>query len=124
MPGSPLLQSGRVALILPRAPKLRTDPGSRLGRRRISHDEEHMLHIVWMIIVGFVAGLVARAIVPGIDAMGFWMTTGLGILGSVVGGFISRVFSRPAAGAAFHPAGFVMSIVGAIIVLYAARMMH
>jgi uncharacterized membrane protein YeaQ/YmgE (transglycosylase-associated protein family) len=83
-----------------------------------------MFHILWMIVVGFVAGLIARAIFPGLDAMGFWMTTGLGIAGSFVGGLISRVFSKPADGSAFHPAGILMSIVGAIIVLWVARMLQ
>ena len=83
-----------------------------------------MLNIIWMIIIGFIAGLIARAIVPGVDAMGFWMTTGLGILGSVVGGLVSRIFSKPADGAMFHPAGILLSIVGAIIVLYVAKMMR
>ncbi|MEO8137123.1 MAG: GlsB/YeaQ/YmgE family stress response membrane protein [Betaproteobacteria bacterium] len=80
-----------------------------------------MFHILWMIIVGFIAGLIARWLVPGLDAMGFWMTTGLGIVGAFVGGFVSRLFSKPADGAAFHPAGILMSIVGAVIVLIIAR---
>ena len=83
-----------------------------------------MLNILWMIIVGFIAGLIARALVPGMDAMGFWMTTGLGILGSVVGGLISRGFSKPADGTSFVRAGLLMSIVGAIIVLVIARMIR
>jgi uncharacterized membrane protein YeaQ/YmgE (transglycosylase-associated protein family) len=49
---------------------------------------------------------------------GFLMTTLLGIVGSIVGGFIARLFSKPAQGAPFHPAGFIMSIIGAIIVLF------
>ena len=83
-----------------------------------------MFHIIWMIIIGFIAGWIARAILPGADQMGFWMTAGLGMVGSFVGGFISRLFSRPADGAMFHPAGILMSIIGAIIVLYVARMMR
>lgn len=80
-----------------------------------------MFHIIWMIIIGFIAGLIARWIVPGVDAMGFWMTAGLGIVGAFVGGLISRLFSKPADGSMFHPAGLLMSIVGAIVVLYLAR---
>jgi len=80
-----------------------------------------MFHIIWMIIIGFIAGLIARWIVPGVDAMGFWMTAGLGIVGAFVGGFISRLFSKPADGSMFHPAGLLMSIIGAIVVLYLAR---
>jgi uncharacterized membrane protein YeaQ/YmgE (transglycosylase-associated protein family) len=83
-----------------------------------------MFHIIWMIIVGFVVGLIARAIIPGADALGFWMTAGLGIVGSFVGGFISRIFSKPADGAMFHPAGIIMSIIGAAIVLYVSKMIH
>ncbi len=40
-----------------------------------------MLHIIWSIIVGFIVGLIARAIVPGADPMGFWFTSFLGIGG-------------------------------------------
>ena len=83
-----------------------------------------MFHVLWMIVVGFVAGLIARALMPGLDAMGFWMTAGLGIVGSFLGGFLSRAFSKPAEGAAFHPAGILMSIIGAIIVLWVARMLR
>jgi len=83
-----------------------------------------MFHILWMIIVGAIAGYIARAIMPGADALGFWMTVGLGIVGSFIGGFISRLWSRPPDGAIFHPAGIIMSIIGAIIVLYLSRYMH
>ena len=77
-----------------------------------------MLHIIWSIIIGFIVGLIARAVMPGVDAMGFWMTTLIGIGGSLVGGFIGSLIKRPADGAMFHPAGFIMSIIGALIVLW------
>lgn len=76
-----------------------------------------MFHILWSIIVGFIVGLIARAVVPGAQHMGFIATTILGILGSVVGGFIGRMFSRPPEGSKFHAAGFLMSIVGAIVLV-------
>ncbi|TMP92957.1 MAG: GlsB/YeaQ/YmgE family stress response membrane protein [Verrucomicrobia bacterium] len=76
-----------------------------------------MLHIIWSIIIGFVVGLVARAVMPGVQHIGFIMTTLLGIGGSIVGGLIGRLFSKPAPGSAFHPAGFILSIIGAIILL-------
>ena len=66
-----------------------------------------MLHIV----VGFIVGLIASAIMH--THMGFIGTTVLGILGSVIGGLIARLFSRPAEGSRLHPAGFLMSIIGA-----------
>jgi uncharacterized membrane protein YeaQ/YmgE (transglycosylase-associated protein family) len=80
-----------------------------------------MLHIIWSIIVGFVVGLIARALMPGIDHLGFWMTSLIGIGGSVVGGIIGMIVKRPVPGSAFHPAGFLLSIIGAVILLYALR---
>jgi uncharacterized membrane protein YeaQ/YmgE (transglycosylase-associated protein family) len=77
-----------------------------------------MLHIIWSIIVGFIVGLVARAIMPGIQHFSFIMTTLLGIGGSIIGGLIARLFSKPAPGSSFHPAGFIMSIIGALILLF------
>jgi uncharacterized membrane protein YeaQ/YmgE (transglycosylase-associated protein family) len=77
-----------------------------------------MLHIIWSIIVGFIIGLVARAVMPGAQHLGFIMTTLLGVGGSILGGLIGRLFSRPEPGSAFHPAGFIMSIIGALILLF------
>jgi uncharacterized membrane protein YeaQ/YmgE (transglycosylase-associated protein family) len=77
-----------------------------------------MLHIIWYIIVGFIVGLIARAIMPGEQHLGFIVTTLLGIGGSIVGGLISRLFSKPAPGSTFHPAGLILSIIGAIILLF------
>ncbi len=68
-----------------------------------------MLHIIWSIIIGFIVGLCARAIMPGVQHLGFIMTTLLGIGGSIIGGLIGRLFSRPTPGSAFHTAGFIVS---------------
>jgi uncharacterized membrane protein YeaQ/YmgE (transglycosylase-associated protein family) len=76
-----------------------------------------MLHILWSIIVGFIVGLIARAVVPGTQKMGFVATVVLGILGSILGGFIGRAISKPPEGSKFHPAGFFLSLAGAIILL-------
>jgi len=75
-----------------------------------------MLHIIWSIIVGFVVGLIANFLMGA--HMGFIETTLLGIVGSVVGGLIARIFSKPADGSFFHPAGFILSIIGAMIVVF------
>ena len=80
-----------------------------------------MLHYLWMLIVGIVAGLIARFVLPGADQMGLLMTGVLGIAGSFVGGAISRLFSKPADGSSFHAAGFLMSIIGAVVLLLAWR---
>jgi uncharacterized membrane protein YeaQ/YmgE (transglycosylase-associated protein family) len=83
-----------------------------------------MLHIIWSIIVGFFIGVIARAIMPGAEHMRFWATALVGIAGSIVGGLIARLFSSPKAGQSFHPAGLIMSVIGAIIVLFALGHMH
>jgi len=80
-----------------------------------------MFHLIWSIIVGFFVGLIARAIIPGADHMGFWMTAGVGIVGSLIGGLIGNLISRPPPGSKFHPAGFFMSILGAIILMLVLR---
>jgi len=76
-----------------------------------------MLHIIWSIIVGFIVGLIAKFFVTSAGPMGFWLTSFVGIGGSIVGGLLARLFSKPQDGAFFHPAGFIMSIIGAIILL-------
>jgi len=74
-------------------------------------------HVIWSLIVGLVVGALARLLVPGHQDLGMLMTSILGIVGSFVGGFIGSLISRPPEGASFHPAGFVMSIIGAVILL-------
>ncbi len=76
-----------------------------------------IIGIIGTIIVGFIVGLLARFFYPGAVNMGFWMTTLLGVAGSVVGGFISSLIWRSPDGR-FHPAGWIMSIIGAIILLW------
>jgi uncharacterized membrane protein YeaQ/YmgE (transglycosylase-associated protein family) len=83
-----------------------------------------MLHLFWSVLTGLVIGLLARALLPGADQMGLLATSLLGIAGSFVGGLIGRLIHPPEEGAAFHPAGFFMSIVGAIVLLYAFRLMQ
>ena len=80
-----------------------------------------MFHLLWMFIVGLVVGAIARWIMPGVDNMGLLMTGLLGIAGSFVGGFIARLFSKPADGAIVHPAGLILSVIGALILIFVAR---
>jgi uncharacterized membrane protein YeaQ/YmgE (transglycosylase-associated protein family) len=81
-------------------------------------DTVGIMHMIWSVIVGFVVGLIARAVMPGAQSMGFIMTSVVGIVGSFVGGFLGSLISKPAEGSRFHAAGFFMSIVGAIVVLW------
>jgi uncharacterized membrane protein YeaQ/YmgE (transglycosylase-associated protein family) len=73
--------------------------------------------IIGMIIVGFIVGLLARFIYPGAVNLGFWMTSLLGIGGALVGGVLSSLIWR-SPGGKFHPAGWFLSIVGALILLW------
>jgi len=77
-----------------------------------------MLHYLWMFIIGIIVGAIARLIMPGAQSMGILMTGVLGVAGSFVGGLIARIFSNPPEGAPFHPAGIILSIVGALILLF------
>ena len=80
-----------------------------------------LFSILWSIVIGFVVGLIARALLPGSDSLGFIATSALGIVGSFVGGFVGGLISKPPEGAKFHPAGFLMSVVGAVILLFLWR---
>ena len=83
-----------------------------------------VMHIVWFFIVGFVVGLVARAITPGVDHMGLVATSVLGIIGSFVGGFLGSVIWKPQEGASVHPGGFILSVVGAVLLLVVWHHLH
>ena len=80
-----------------------------------------MFHLIWMLIVGLVVGAIARWLLPGAQEMGWLMTALVGIAGSFVGGFIARLFSKPADGAVVHPAGLILSVIGAMILLFVAK---
>jgi uncharacterized membrane protein YeaQ/YmgE (transglycosylase-associated protein family) len=73
------------------------------------------MDIIIMIIVGFIVGLIARAIMPGDQSMGIILTTILGIVGAVVAGFLGRTLGWYGPS---EPAGWIASVVGAIIVLF------
>ena len=73
-----------------------------------------MLGIIWTIIIGFIAGLIARAVHPGDDKPGFIMTAVLGVAGSFLANFIGQALGWYKAGDA---AGFIASVVGAVVLL-------
>lgn len=74
-----------------------------------------MLSLIGAVIIGFFAGLIARAIHPGDDKAGFIVTAVLGIIGSLLATYLGRALGWYADGQA---AGFVMSVVGAIVILF------
>ena len=78
--------------------------------------------IITMIIVGAIAGFLARALVPGDDSMSIVATIVLGIVGSLIGGFLGYVlFGKDISEGALQPAGIIGSILGAIIALLVWR---
>jgi uncharacterized membrane protein YeaQ/YmgE (transglycosylase-associated protein family) len=80
---------------------------------------EMVMGLLFFIVFGFVVGLVARAIMPGEQRMGLLMTTGLGVVGSFLGGVLSSLFTKQRV-MDFHPAGIIGSVIGALVVLFIA----
>ena len=76
------------------------------------------IHLIVWIVVGFIVGLIARAIYPGAQSLNFLTTTIIGILGSVVGGLVARLLFKPSPGAKLHAPGLILSVLGALLVLY------
>ena len=77
-----------------------------------------MLGFFWWLIIGLVAGGLARLMMPGRQPMGLVLTMILGLVGSVVGGFVSSlIFGYDPREPGFHAGGLIMSTIGAILVL-------
>jgi uncharacterized membrane protein YeaQ/YmgE (transglycosylase-associated protein family) len=74
-----------------------------------------MSGIIGMIVIGFIVGLVARAILPGTQSLGFILTTLLGIAGSFLAGYAGQMLGLYQAG---EGAGFLGSVVGAMLLLF------
>jgi uncharacterized membrane protein YeaQ/YmgE (transglycosylase-associated protein family) len=70
--------------------------------------------IIWTIVIGFVVGLLAKMLTPGRDPAGFFITAAIGIAGSLLATFGGQALGLYRAG---EPAGFIGSLVGAIILL-------
>jgi uncharacterized membrane protein YeaQ/YmgE (transglycosylase-associated protein family) len=78
------------------------------------------MNILWMIIFGAIVGAIAKLIMPGRDPGGIIVTIILGILGSIVGGFV--IGALMPGRSANDPAGWIGSILGAILLLFIYRM--
>ena len=78
--------------------------------------------ILWLLVVGLIAGFVARLVVPGRDPMGILGTILLGVVGSFIGGFLGYVlFGKDLDEGALQTSGIIGSIIGAIIALLIYR---
>jgi uncharacterized membrane protein YeaQ/YmgE (transglycosylase-associated protein family) len=78
------------------------------------------MHILGVLLIGFLVGLVARFFMPGKQGLGIIMTTILGIIGAVVGTYIGQLLGWYAEG---EPAGFIASVFGAMVVLFLAKLL-
>jgi uncharacterized membrane protein YeaQ/YmgE (transglycosylase-associated protein family) len=77
------------------------------------------MNIVWWLLIGLVAGALARLVVPGRDPMGWGGTILLGLVGSLVGGFLGDLLTK--GDQDISPAGLIGSLIGAIIALLVWR---
>jgi len=77
--------------------------------------------LLWLLLIGLIAGLLARAIVPGPDPMAWWQTILLGVVGSFVGGFIGSLFGDGDI-TDINSSGIVLSVIGAVVALIVYRM--
>ena len=76
------------------------------------------MHIVGWILFGLIVGVVAKLMMPGRDPGGFVVTIAIGIVGALVGGFLGRMLGLYHEG---DPVGFVMAVLGAILLLWIYR---
>lgn len=83
-----------------------------------------MFNVIGWIIIGLITGALARFFYPGAVQMGWIMTALLGIGGSFAGGFIGGMFTRDRDMMRPSPAGFIMSIVGAMALILVARLLN
>lgn len=72
------------------------------------------MHILWTILIGFVAGLVAKMLTPGRDPSGFFITAAIGIAGSLAATYVGQAMGWYQAG---ESAGFIGGVLGAIVLL-------
>jgi uncharacterized membrane protein YeaQ/YmgE (transglycosylase-associated protein family) len=77
------------------------------------------MSILGWILFGLIVGIVAKFLMPGRDPGGFIVTILLGIVGALVGGFLGRAFGLYGEG---DPVGFIMAVVGSIVLLVLYRM--
>src|SRR5512144_2334372 len=94
---------------------------SRRARGGGKRTEDKMLELIWIILIGAVVGVVAKFLMPGADPGGFFVTALLGMGGAVVATLLGRMIGLYGPG---QGAGIIASIVGAIIVLFAYRLLR
>jgi uncharacterized membrane protein YeaQ/YmgE (transglycosylase-associated protein family) len=80
-----------------------------------------MFSLLWELIIGLIVGAVAKLLMPGKDPGGIWITMALGIAGSIVATYLGQLMGWYREG---QTAGFIMSVVGAILLLVVYRLVR
>ena len=80
-----------------------------------------MLHFLWEAIIGLIVGAIAKLLMPGKDPGGIFITMLIGIAGSLLAGFLGRALGWYAPG---QSAGFIMSVIGALVLLVIYRLIR
>jgi uncharacterized membrane protein YeaQ/YmgE (transglycosylase-associated protein family) len=80
-----------------------------------------MLSLLWEAIIGLIVGAVAKLLMPGKDPGGIWITMALGIAGSIIATWLGQAIGWYQAG---QSAGFIMSVVGAVLLLFVYRLIR
>jgi uncharacterized membrane protein YeaQ/YmgE (transglycosylase-associated protein family) len=80
-----------------------------------------MLSLFWEAIIGLIVGAVAKLLMPGKDPGGIWITMALGIAGSIIATWLGQAIGWYQAG---QSAGFIMSVVGAVLLLFVYRLIR
>ena len=77
------------------------------------------MEFIWMLFIGLIVGAIAKLVMPGKDPGGIFVTMLIGIVGALIAGFLGRALGWYSEG---EPAGFIASVVGAILLLVFYRM--
>ncbi len=80
-----------------------------------------MMTLLWEAIIGLIVGAVAKLLMPGKDPGGIWITMALGIAGSIIATWLGQAIGWYQAG---QSAGFIMSVVGAVVLLFVYRLIR
>jgi uncharacterized membrane protein YeaQ/YmgE (transglycosylase-associated protein family) len=80
-----------------------------------------MMNLLWEAIIGLIVGAVAKLLMPGKDPGGIWVTMALGIAGSIIATWLGQAIGWYQAG---QSAGFIMSVVGAVLLLFVYRLVR
>ena len=80
-----------------------------------------MMSLLWEAIIGLIVGAVAKLLMPGKDPGGIWITMALGIAGSIIATWLGQAIGWYQAG---QSAGFIMSVVGAVVLLFIYRLIR